>query len=138
MKYFTPNVNLQQLQKIKKKVHQFNHEIFYAKFLIKKLHHIQKESRRTKHFTPGNKTFTPNLVFSPNQREILHEKSKFLHQIRNILYQTDGTFGLLQFSYKKHVFFMQVSSKTVKIKILSKRYILVIFLRTLSVSSFSF
>ena len=109
--------------KWKKKYTKFNHEIFYTKFLIKKiyqikkihqthswnilhrififkkLHHIQKKNyTQTKNFTANNKTFTPNLSFFffllHQIRKIWHKTSKFLHQIRNILHQTDGTFGL--------------------------------------------
>ena len=74
--------------KWRKKYAEFNHEILYTKFFIKK---VTPYSERT---TRRTKNFTPNLFFFYQVREILHETSKFLHQIRNILHQTDGTFGL--------------------------------------------
>ena len=47
MKYFTPN--------------------FYFKKIIP---YPEKNTRKTKNCTPNNKTFTQNLFFSPNQKNL--------------------------------------------------------------------
>ena len=55
-------------------------------------------------FTPNTKNFTPNIEnftqnnknFTPilHQTFFLHQTRRILYQIRNILHQTDGTFGI--------------------------------------------
>ena len=52
-----------------KKYTKLNDEIFYTKFLIKKGYTIfRKNYTKIKCFTPSNKTFTPDLFFSANQK----------------------------------------------------------------------
>ena len=66
---------------MKKKYTKLTHEIFYTKFLIKKI-------------TPISQNFYTKATFFSHQiRKKLHETLKYLHQIRNTLDQTDGTFG---------------------------------------------
>ena len=50
---------------------KFNHEILYTKFLIKK---VTPYSERTTHRT---KNFTPNLFFSPNQKNFTRNTNIF-------------------------------------------------------------
>ena len=69
---------------------------FTPKFYFKKVTpHSEKIIRKTKNFTPKNKTFTLNLIFFHKARKLLNETlNKFLHKIRSTLHQTDGTFGI--------------------------------------------
>ena len=66
------------MNKRRKKYTKFNHEILYTKFLIKKLHYIQKELHAELNI------LHQIYFFSPNQKNFT----------RNILHQTDGTSGL--------------------------------------------
>ena len=76
---------------MKKKYTKLTHEIFYTKFLIKKITPI---SEKIKKITPISQNFYTKATFFSHQiRKKLHETLKYLHQIRNILDQTDGTFG---------------------------------------------
>ena len=71
-------------------IHQ-TQSIFYTKFLIKKITPI---SEKIKKITPISQNFYTKATFFSHQiRKKLHETLKYLHQIRNTLDQTDGTFG---------------------------------------------
>ena len=70
---------------------------FTANFYFKKVTpYSERIISKTESFTPNNKIFTLNL--------------NFLHQIKNILHQTDGTFGLLS----KQLNFVFQCSKYIK------------------------
>ena len=94
MKYFTSSFNLWKLHQMKKKYTRLNHKIYYTTFLIKKITpnweknttnaimkyftphfyckkaipYSEKITRKTKNFTPNNKSFKPNLFFSSKHR----------------------------------------------------------------------
>ena len=73
------------MNKRRKKYIKFNHKTLYTKFLIKKLHYIQKGLHAELNI------LHQIYFFSPNQKNFTRNTNIFT---QNILHQTDGTFGL--------------------------------------------